>query len=301
MQQKIHERVNMTKVSSYAIIANALQILFAVGIFAYALLAPNFMLAGIAEKLLVGVMTLVVVWGAALDIREAFTARKVALESRMIEDALRQLEGLNGTLRAQRHDFMNHLQVVYSLMEMQEYTPAQEYIERVYGDIQRVGRTLKTAIPAVNALLAAKEADCAEKHISLELEFNSAWQGIPMPGWELCRVLGNLIDNAVDALLGAETKPAEGMRIRVTIGEDMHAFTFSVSNNGPEIPHEIQKNVFQMGFTTKSSGRGMGLHIVSELMRTYDGSIQLTSEGDKTCFAGTLPKPALSEIPGSDA
>ena len=290
--KRIQGRIYVAKVSNYAIIANALQILFSFGIFCYALLAPNFSLNGTTEKALVCLMTLVVIWGAALDIREAFSARKIARQAKMLEDAYRQLEDLNGTLRAQRHDFMNHLQVVYSLMEMDETAEAQDYIERVYGDIQRVGKTLKTAIPAVNALLAAKEADCAEKGITMELDFSSAWKDNPMPGWELCRVLGNLIDNARDALLSLPEaeRPVVGMRIRVSIGEDVQAFTFVVANNGPAIPPELRESIFQMGFTTKSSGRGMGLHIVSELLREYGGEIQLHSDSAETAFSGTVPK-----------
>ncbi len=291
----MRERVNITKVSGYAIIANALQILFATGILVYALWDPGFRLTGPTEKLLVAIMALVVVWGAALDIREAYNARRTALQARMLEDALGQLESLNGTLRAQRHDFMNHLQVVYSLMEMEEYGEAREYIERVYGDIQRVGKALKTSLPAVNALLAAKEAACREKGIALELDFTSSWQGIPMPAWELCRVLGNLIDNAMDALLSvpeAERPPA-GMRISVSLGEDVQAFTFAVANNGPAIPPELQRSIFQMGFTTKRAGRGMGLHIVSELMRAYSGTISLESTDAETRFSGSLPRSAV--------
>ena len=287
MRKPMRERINVNKVSRYAVIMNALQILFATGILAYALLMPNFSLNSLAEKTVVGIMTGFVIWGAALDIREAFSARKVARQSQMLEDAMEQLETLNGTLRAQRHDFKNHLQVVYSLMEMEEYAEAQKYIEQVYDSIQQVGRTLKTAIPAVNALLAAKEASCAEKGVKLELEFNSNWQNISMPGWELCRVLGNLIDNATDALTGVGTPSPV---IRVEVGENVQAYTFTVADNGPGVAPELRESIFEMGFTTKGGGHGMGLHIVRELMREYAGSIRLECKGGETRFIGSLPK-----------
>jgi sensor histidine kinase regulating citrate/malate metabolism len=65
---------------------------------------------------------------------------------------------------------MNHLQVVFGLIDMGETGDAREYIERVYGDIQRVGQALKTAIPAVNALLAAKLSECRARGIDARLE-----------------------------------------------------------------------------------------------------------------------------------
>ena len=186
------------------------------GLVLYALFGREFDLSGMAERLLICAVAFVVVWGALLDIRDARNARKIASQSEMLEDAYTQLEDLNGTLRAQRHDFKNHLQVVFGLIEMGEYKEAQDYIERVYGDVQLVSRALKTASPAVNALLAAKAADCEERGIRMEVRIRSAWQGLALPGWEMCRVLGNLIDNAIDAMAdppcrkgGCSSKPAK--------------------------------------------------------------------------------------------
>ena len=69
-----------------------------------------------AATLLICAVAFVVVWGALLDIRDARNARKIASQSEMLEDAYTQLEDLNGTLRAQRHDFKNHMQVVFGLI-----------------------------------------------------------------------------------------------------------------------------------------------------------------------------------------
>ena len=90
------------------------------GLVLYALFGREFDLSGMAERLLICAVAFVVVWGALLDIRDARNARKIASQSEMLEDAYTQLEDLNGTLRAQRHDFKNHLQVVFGLIEMGE-------------------------------------------------------------------------------------------------------------------------------------------------------------------------------------
>lgn len=292
MRKTLRERIDISKVSRYSIGANALQILFAAGIFLYALFGRGFELTGRAEQFLVGAMALIVIWGAALDIRDAFNARRIARQSEMLEDAYGQLEDLNATLRAQRHDFMNHLQVVFGLIEMQDYAEAKEYIERVYGDIQLVGRSLKTAIPAVNALIAAKTADCEEKGIQMETRIRSSWQGMPVAGWELCRILGNLIDNAIDAL---ESEALSRRVIAIEIGEGLREYTFAVENTGPEIPAAIRESVFERGFTTKRAGRGMGLSIVREIIRENGGDIQLTSNEKGTRFEGRIPRPSPPE------
>lgn len=284
--------MNVQKATRFAIAINAVQIGAMLGVFLYVLLNGITFLSRSAELTLLGICLAIICWGAALDIRDAKNAEKIAEQSDMLEEAYRQLEDLNATLRCQRHDFMNHLQVVFSLTEMQEYGEAMNYIERVYGDIQRVSSVLKTSIPAVNALLAAKHADCEENHIRFETEIASAWTDFPIPGWEMCRVMGNLIDNAVDALTDAGTK---NPLIRVTLGETPRAYVFSVSNNGPAIPDEIRESIFHLGFTTKSAGHGSGLSIVSEILESYSGEITVESTPDRTSFSGTIPKAARKE------
>ena len=287
MKRALRERIDISKISKYSIAANAMQILFAFGIFLYALFGREFNLTGRAEQVLVGAMALIVIWGAALDIRDAFNARKIARQSEMLEEAYGQLEDLNATLRAQRHDFKNHLQVVFGLIELKEYREAQEYIERVYGDVELVGRSLKTAIPAVNALFAAKMADCEEKGIQMDVQIHSPWQGMPIAGWEMCRILGNLIDNAMDAILSGKSPRKI---LTVEIGERLQDFTFRVENTGPEIPEDLRERIFERGFTTKSSGCGLGLSIVREILRENGGDIRLFSDEKGTRFEGRIPK-----------
>ena len=282
------EKINLNKVSGYAIFTNSVQILAAVLVVGLALIRGDSAFSGRVEQAVLIAMAIAVIWGAMLDIREAFTARRLGEESDMLQDAYEQLSELNGTLRAQRHDFMNHLQVVYSLMEMKEYAEAQDYIEKVYGDIQKVGRSLKTAIAAVNALLASKMAECEEKHIALEMDIRSAWQDLPVPDWEMCRVLGNLIDNAIDAL-----KDTPAPVIRVTTGESVIAYTLRVANNGPAIPATLFERIFQQGFTTKGNGHGMGLSIVRDILQEHGGRLEVTSTEEETAFSATIPKNGL--------
>lgn len=295
MSRKLREKLNIKKATQFAIVINFLQILAMGGVFGYVLFNRITLLSHRAEIILLGFCLLIVIWGAVMDIRDAVTTRKIAEQTKMIEVAYSQLEELNGTLRSQRHDFMNHLQVVFSLTEMQEYDEAMQYIERVYGDIQRIGSVLKTSIPAVNALIAAKHADCDAHGILFETEITSAWTNLPVSGWEMCRVLGNLIDNARDAIL-EHSSPLSTPKIRVSLGETPNAFTFIVSNNGPRIPERHLSSIFQLGFTTKSDGHGSGLSIVSEIIQSYGGAITVQSDESNTSFSGIIPKSIKQEI-----
>lgn len=276
------------KITGIAIFANAIQILCALGILIYAVLSESFSIPESAEIILVAIAAFFVIWGAIADIRDAFLMKRTEHQRQMLEEAYGQLEELNLTLRRQRHDFKNHLQVVYTLTEMQAYPDVQEYVEKIYEDVQSVGKLIRTAVPAVNALLSAKSADCEERSISFEADIQSSWDEIPVAGWELCRIIGNLVDNAMDALEG---HLPENAHICVRLGETIPAWTLSVENNGPMIPSEHKKNIFLPGFTTKSAGHGNGLSIVSELVEKYGGQLCVLSDPRRTVFTCTFPKP----------
>ncbi len=281
----VRKRIDINKNSRYALVINSLQIVMTLVIAGMVLFSPYFIGQIRMAKLIVLAAAGLVSWGAVVDIREAIAARKTILQVQDMEDSLRNIETLNHTLRAQRHDFLNHLQVVYSLIEMEEYQEANAYIEKVYGSISSVSRILKTKNAAVNALLQVKIAQMENSGIRCDLNITSSWDELEMPGWEMCRVLSNLIDNAIDAMAGGNDK-----YIALTLGENLKQFTFRVANNGPAIPEKMLHTIFAPGITSKSEGHGMGLFIVKRTLEAHGGSIQVESDREETAFFGYVPK-----------
>lgn len=277
---------NVDRLSLFSIMINAVQIIAVLAIAGMVVIGNHLESATPRMiEIVVAVAAGLIIWGAVVDILQAYNSRRMQKQAEMLQEAYRQLESLNVTLRAQRHDFMNHLQVVYSLIEMSEQKEAADYIEKVYGDIQAVSRTMRTASPAVNALLKVKLAECERRGIEVDMQINAAWKDLPIQGWEMCRVLGNLIDNAMDAL--GET----GKRVlTLVVSEDLRSYRFRVENNGVPIPLELRERIFQSGFSTKRTGQGMGLHIVQEILRENGGDILLTSDDTHTVFEGWLPR-----------
>ena len=202
-------------------------------------------------------------------------------------ESMGQLEAFNRKLREQRHDYLNQLQVVYGLLELEAYEEARDYMRPVFKDIMKVNRALKTSQPAVNALLQAKIETAEKKGIDFYPEVNTQLDDLPMEPWELCKILGNLIDNAITAL---QEKQGE-KKLVVGISESGESYRFSVHNNGPAIPEEMQKLIFQQGFTTKKEeGHGMGLAIVEAAVRQAGGKIRLRSSEEETVFTVLIPR-----------
>ncbi len=146
---------------------------------------------------------------------------------------------------------------------------------------------LRTANPSINALLQVKLTAMEEKNIQVDLQIKSAWEKLPIPGWEMCRVFGNILDNAQEALNGAAA-PA----VSIELSEDIKSFYFSISNNGPMIPKEIQPTLFNPNITTKVTGGGMGLYISQAILKNWGGSLAFQSDENTTVFHGEIPKEA---------
>lgn len=197
------------------------------------------------------------------------------------------LEKLNTELRAQRHDYLNHLQVVYGLLELKEYEELYSYLSPVYKNIQKTGKALKTSKPAINALLKAKMDEAENRKIDFYIEVKTDLKNLKVEDWEMCKVLSNLIDNAITALEEKETDK----KIRIDMTEDRECYLFSVSNNGPMIPRSMQEEVFKPGVTSKiENGHGMGLHIVQTVIKEYKGKMNLSSTEEETTFSFCFPK-----------
>lgn len=207
----------------------------------------------------------------------------------MLQESLKNLESLNTTLRSQRHDYLNHFQVIYGLMELDEYEESKKYLKPVFQDIMKVSKALKTAQPAVNALLQVKMEAAEKRGIGFFLEVRSDLKALPVEAWNLCKVLANIIDNAIYVLSKDSDIPEK--KIELEIYEDGEQYYFAVSNNGPVIPESLQKDIFKNGVTSKKEeGHGMGLYIVSGIVKEAGGTISLTSTTEKTSFLVSLPK-----------
>lgn len=203
-----------------------------------------------------------------------------------MEESLENLSDLNQKLRHQRHEYLNEMQVVYGLLELGETEEAFRFLKPIYQDAARTGRSLKTSLPAVNALLRNKMSLAESENIPLYLEVSSNLSDIPVEAWSICKVLGNLIDNAITAVEGTENG-----EVHVVLSESPKHYEFCVYNNGPVIEENLKDRIFESGFTSKKEeGHGYGLGIVRSIVKEAGGSIEVSSVPGKTAFTVFLPR-----------
>ncbi|MEG1776163.1 MAG: Spo0B domain-containing protein [Clostridia bacterium] len=282
---KQRPRPDIGKATLYAIVVNAIQLVAVLSFVLYVVLVDISKDNLFYLQLIAIVGAFMAGWGALIDIQEALLTRRRERIINELQTTNEQMDRLNLKLREQRHDFLNHIQVVYSLMEMEEYSEATSYLERVYERLHTVSKVLRTRMTAFNALLQVKSAACEERGIALTLEFHSALEGLSVPPWELCCVVGNLLDNAMDAAIAAAAP-----RICLTAAEELRGFTITVRNNGALVPLEMRERIFEAGVSSKGEGHGMGLHIVRQTLGEYGASISLQSGDEETAFSVFIPR-----------
>lgn len=228
-----------------------------------------------------------------------------------IESLLRELSsarGLTDALRAQQHEFSNRMHTVVGLLSLGESDEALSYLtdttEAVDGFAESV--SAKIADSVVAALIVAKATVAAERAVTLLLTDDSRMRRrLPQPH-EVVTVLGNLLDNAIDA---AAHGPAPG-HVTVRLADDGGGLTIRVSDTGPGIPADVSESIFQAGFTTKSAGQpaegrtreaghqGLGLALVRQIVQRMGGTVTVT-EGPGPVFTVRLPERAIAALSGA--
>lgn len=209
------------------------------------------------------------------------------VNNKSIKESIRNLEEFNTKLKEQRHDYLNHIQVIYGLIEIDEFQEAKKYIEPVYKDILKVSKALRTSKPAVNAMLQAKLQMAEKQGVDMYLEIRTSLKYLPIEPWEFCRVISNIVDNALFALQSRE----EEKYITIEMSESIHKYIIYIYNNGPEIPDNIKSNIFEEGITSKEEKEnGMGLFIVKKIVHEACGQISFESNKERTVFKIIVPK-----------
>lgn len=194
---------------------------------------------------------------------------------------LDSVKGLTDALRAQQHEFANHMHAVAGLLELGEPDEALRFLTDLRGAEAGLAESLRSRIasPLIVGLFVAKSAVAAERGIDLMLTEDS-WLGeAPVRSQALTTILGNLVDNAFDAVGGVRDAADGPGRVTVSLVEDDDVITVEVRDNGPGIPESARESIFQDGFSTKplsgSLRRGLGLALVHRLVQRLGGRIEV--------------------------
>jgi two-component system CitB family sensor kinase len=210
-----------------------------------------------------------------------------------LEGLLRELDnvrGLTDALRAQGHEFSNRMHTLTGLLELGDRDEALRYIADTEGTQGMLLEAVRERIasPLVAGLFLAKATVAAERGVELVLTDDSWLDDTEGRGQALLTMIGNLVDNAIDA---AAVGPPPA-RVILDIRQDGRGILLRVADTGAGIPPGSADEIFQDGFTTKTPHgdlrRGLGLALVRRLVQRLGGEIAV-AEGPGAEFTVVLP------------
>ncbi|MEU0029457.1 sensor histidine kinase [Streptomyces sp. NPDC006335] len=225
-----------------------------------------------------------------------------------LEQLGRELDSTHGlidALRAQDHEHANRMHTLLGLLELEMYDDAVEFVGEVVGDHRATAEqvTEKIEDPLLAALLVGKATVAAERGVALWVSDRTRLPDRLVDPSGLVTIVGNLVDNALDAVAGAPHA-----RVEVELRTEGRTAVLRVRDTGPGIPVEQRELVFTEGWSTKEPpahrGRGIGLSLVRKLAERQGGSATVgEADGGGAEFTVVLPdalaepQPALTAPP----
>lgn len=194
-------------------------------------------------------------------------------------------DNIIGKLRSQKHDYLKHLQVVYSLLNTGLHQDAKEYITNISNSFRsKTSRYGKVSY--LDAIASLKYEECLMKNITFDVYIQDFIDNLIIEPSEMSSVLLNIIDNAIESLISIDK---DNKYIKVFIYEDEFQYVISIKNNGPKI-HNTDI-IFTEGFSTKNgNNRGYGLYLTKQILDKYGYHIFATSDNFITEFTILIPK-----------
>jgi two-component system CitB family sensor kinase len=215
---------------------------------------------------------------------------------------LDSMRGLTDALRAQQHEFSNRMHTLAGLLELGEYEAAFDYALESAGAEPALAESVRERIgnALMIGLIVAKTTVAAERGVRIVLDERSRLSGQPPHLRRLLTIVGNLLDNAIDAAASADPPPAGGAQVCLLVAEEPRRVLVRVTDTGPGIPPEARERIFEDGWSTRpdrgTARRGLGLALVHRLVQRHAGTIEV-STGPGARFTVTLPLPDLDPDP----
>ena len=190
-------------------------------------------------------------------------------QSELIEKQVREIQNMYRQVRGWRHDYRNHINNMKIQLSQENYDGLSDYLNELADDLDTVDTVIKTGNVMADAILNSKLNVAEKMNVQLNVKANVP-EILPMSDVELCSVLGNMLDNAVEA---CATLPEEERFMRVYIGKLKGQLYLSVQNSTGKVRKE--KGTY---LSTKEGEHGYGLFRIDRVAKKYGGYVNRQNE-----------------------
>ena len=209
-------------------------------------------------------------------------------QSELIEKQVREIQNMYRQIRGWRHDYRNHIQNMKIWLGKGDLEKISGYLDQLSDDLDNVDTVIKTGNVMADAILNSKLGVAEKLNIRLSVKANVP-EGLPMSDVELCSVLGNMLDNAVEA---CSALPEEKRFMRVYIGKLKGQMYLSVQNSAGEVRKEKGAYLSTKENSAAEPLHGYGLFRIDRVVKKYGGYVNRQNEDG--VFATELMIPVKS-------
>lgn len=189
--------------------------------------------------------------------------RIAEFQSELISKQTEEIQNMYRQMQAWRHDYRNHIQNMKNRLDG-ERGELEQYLDDLAEDLTQADTSIKTGNVMADAVLNSKMSVAEQKGIRINIKAHIP-QCMTMTDVELCSILGNLIDNAIEA---CEKLPSDQRFLRVYIDKFKGQFYLSVQNSSPSVKRD--KGTYR---TTKEGSHGFGLFRIDRIAKKYGGYV----------------------------
>lgn len=233
------------------------------------------------------VTTLVLLIATVTFLIKIRTIHRLALESIELRQRLESSKDLVNQYRTTQHEFLNHLQVIYGFVQINQAEKALEYIKEYDIRFRQGFNVGGIARPEVAAIIISKMTSVMGEGTKFRTLVSNDLSRLPLRVSEAVSVVGNLLQNALEAVQKVD-EPNRYIEIEFSAMDDNTQIR--VSNRGPVIPKERIPKLFEYGYSTKDNLKsGVGLALVKNIVDRYHGRIGVDSREGETTFRITIP------------
>ncbi|MFZ5943297.1 MAG: sensor histidine kinase [Bacillota bacterium] len=198
----------------------------------------------------------------------------------------------NKIYRQSKHDLKNHLNVIYELAGDGDISKLQNYLTLYIDKLDSTALNINVGIKELDILIYSKITNARNLDIDVKFKCSTFFQFNNRYVIDLVSIIGNLLDNAIEACSELEN----GKKIEITLREDPVDYIIEITNTFKKRDDFEPKKIFEEGYSTKDKAtRGEGLYIVQKTLKKLNGNINVNVENGNFLVEVEIPKHVLED------
>ncbi|MCM3723625.1 sensor histidine kinase [Solibacillus isronensis] len=193
-------------------------------------------------------------------------------------------------VRKERHDYLKHVSAIAYLLEKDKVNEAKIYMQGLVKRYEQTNLSLKGEQGAVAAVLYTNYEKARSHNIAINYLFETPVSNLSLPSDEIVQLIGNILENAIDASIEWQTKYNKQAFIELSLRKKSGLYLLTCSNNTIPLPKEIADQLFaKTGVTTKPNHNGLGTSIIRQIIEQHNGYLEFIAEKQTFTITCKIP------------